>query len=40
METTSILNMLKQDAQIGDVINLYLTTGNSVKGTILEFTDT
>ncbi len=40
METTSILNMLKQDAQIGDVINLYLTTGNSVKGTILEIGET
>ncbi|MBR4388911.1 MAG: tetratricopeptide repeat protein [Prevotella sp.] len=40
METTSILNLLKQDAQIGDVINLYLTTGNSVKGTILEIGET
>lgn len=40
METTSILNLLKQDAQIGDVINLYLTTGNSVRGTILEIGET
>lgn len=40
METTSILNLLKQDAQIGDVINLYLTTGNSVRGTIIEIGET
>ena len=31
-----MLNLLKQDAQIGDVINLYLTSGDSVRGTILE----
>lgn len=36
MKAEDMLNLLKQDAQIGDVINLYLTSGNSVRGTILE----
>lgn len=40
MRTTNMLNLLKQDAQIGDVINLYLTSGNSVRGTILEIGET
>ena len=34
-----MLDLLKQDAQIGDSINLYLTTGDSVKGKILEIGD-
>ena len=31
-----MLNLLKQDAKVGDTLNLYLTSGNSVKGTIIE----
>lgn len=31
-----MLNLLKQDAHVGDSLNLYLTTGNSVRGTVLE----
>ena len=31
-----MLNLLKQDAKVGDTLNLYLTSGNSVKGTIVE----
>ena len=31
-----MLNLLKQDAKVGDSLNLYLTSGNSVKGTIVE----
>lgn len=34
-----MLNLLKQDAKVGDSLNLYLTTGNSVKGTIVEIGD-
>lgn len=34
-----MLGILKQDAQIGDSINLYLTTGDTVKGTIIEIGD-
>ncbi len=31
-----MLDLLKQDAQVGDSLNLYLTTGDSVKGKIVE----
>ena len=31
-----MLNLLKQDAKVGDTLKLYLTSGNSVKGTIIE----
>ena len=31
-----MLELLKQDAKVGDSLNLYLTSGNSVKGTIVE----
>ena len=31
-----MLNLLKQDAKVGDSLNLYLTSGNLVKGTIVE----
>ena len=31
-----MLNLLKQDAKVGDSLNLYLTSGNSVRGTIVE----
>ena len=31
-----MLDLLRQDAQIGDSLNLYLTTGDSVKGKIIE----
>lgn len=34
-----MLNLLKQDAQVGDSLNLYLTTGDSVKGIIIEIGD-
>lgn len=34
-----MLNLLKQDAKVGDFLNLYLTSGNSVKGTIVEIGD-
>lgn len=35
-----MLDLLKQDAHVGDSLNLYLTTGNSVRGTILEIGET
>lgn len=31
-----MLHLLKQDAKVGGTLNLYLTSGNSVKGTIIE----
>lgn len=34
-----MLNLLKQDAKVGDSLNLYLTSGNSVKGTIVDIGD-
>ena len=34
-----MLNLLKQDAKVGDSLNLYLTSGNSVKGTIVEISE-
>lgn len=34
-----MLDLLKQDAHVGDSLNLYLTTGDSVKGKILEIGD-
>ena len=34
-----MLDLLKQDAQVGDSLNLYLTTGDSVKGIIIEIGD-
>jgi len=34
-----MLDLLKQDARVGDSLNLYLTTGDSVKGIIIEIGD-
>ena len=34
-----MLKLLKQDARIGDTLNLYLTTGETIKGTIIELDD-
>ena len=34
-----MLKLLKQDAQIGDTLNLYLTTGEMIKGRIIELDD-
>lgn len=34
-----MLKLLKQDAKVGDSLNLYLTSGDSVKGTIAEIGD-
>lgn len=34
-----MLDLLRQDAQVGDSLNLYLTTGDSVKGNIIEIGD-
>ncbi len=34
-----MLDLLRQDAQVGDSLNLYLTTGDSVKGIIIEIGD-
>ena len=34
-----MLKLLKQDARIGDILNLYLTTGETIKGTIIELDD-
>lgn len=34
-----MLKLLKQDARIGDTLNLYLTTGETIKGKIIELDD-
>ena len=31
-----MLDLLKQDAQVGDSLNLFLTSGNTVNGVIIE----
>ena len=33
------VKLLKQDAQIGETLNLYLTTGETIKGKIIELDD-
>ena len=35
-----MLNLLKQDAKVGDTLNLYLTSGDTVKGNIVEIGET
>ena len=35
----NMLNLLKQDAKIGDILTLYLVSGESVKGKISEIGD-